>query len=127
MDTLHIAHPALATLANGIGWDCFVYGLLGVLLHLLLKLSDGITTAQKESATFNTITWFMKNKIYIVITLVSGMLSIFLVQQYWSPTTVSKSIIVGFAAGSAIYNLWSIINSPDTWSGLFKAFLPGKK
>lgn len=129
IDTLiqTIKHPILSDLSGGIGWTCFAYGLSGVFLHWLLKLSDGMTTAQKENAVFVMSKWVLQQKVYLVITFVSGMLAIFLTQQYWPPTTIAKSIIMGFVSGSAIYNIWSIVNSPDTWKGFFEKFIPSKK
>jgi len=66
----------------------------------------------------------LESKIYLTITFLSGMLGIFMLQQYWQPVTVAKSILVGFVAGSVIYNIWSISNNPDTWKGMLSKFIP---
>lgn len=127
--TATVAHKTtvLLALGDGIGWTCFLYGFLGIILHWMMKLSDGATTSAKNNSVFIPVKWVMQNKIYLIITFLSGMLALFLVQQYWPPTTVAKSIIVGFCAGSFIYNLWSMINNPDTWNGLLTKFFPNKK
>lgn len=110
--------PFAMALTGGIGYEMFFYAFVGSMIHFLQKWINGINDVKKRGEEFHFINWFTDAFPTLLFSILCGIVSVFGISQYWTPVTITKSIIAGLVAGSAIFNILPAITNPDMWASV---------
>ena len=127
MENINVAYA----LSGGIGYEMFFYSFVGSFIHFLYKWIKAINEAKKNRQPFYIMNWLTESAPTFVFSAMCGIVSVFGASQYWAPITITKSVIVGLLAGSAIFNLLPAATNQQMWKGIgnwiVNKFNPNKK
>lgn len=124
MDSLTVAavagkvSPVLSTLSGGIGYEMFFWAFVGSIIHACYKWINAINDSQLKKEPFYFINWLSTSAPMMIFSILCGLAFVFGISQWWNPVTITKSIIAGLLAGSAVFNILPVATNPDMWKSI---------
>lgn len=119
---IYVMEPnnVVSALTDGIGYEMFFYSLVGSVIHLMYKWINAINEAKRRNEPFYFINWSTEATPTFIFSFFCGIVTVFWIAQYWPPINITKSIVAGLLAGSAIFNLLPAATNPEMWKSIGK-------